>query len=296
MSAAYVKLVTLLNQATDSGKVLDVSGINPDATGIRVVNMPKTARSSKKHIRDLAVYSNNYNSYRAAMEILGPEFLSYADEFRAEYGAAASPKAAAGNAAKIFIEAYNDAVTKGQVLDVSELAADGTGARKRKVPKTMKGTHRWVPEFPYVTSDNYAAYHMAMRLLGPEYEQHADEFLRLYGAQKYAREAKPAFKAPRIAAKPAKVAYTVPSPLSPRGTAPRAQSPKALRPGVTVPTVLAPKARSPPRAASPPQRAVSPPTRVVTPPRSPPRVVVPTRVVPAARSPTRIAVPGRTQQ
>lgn len=290
MSAAYVKLVTLLNQATDTGKVLDVSGINPDGTGLRIVNAPKTHRSSKKHIRDLAVYSNNYAAYRTAMEILGAEFLQYADEFLAEYGGGKAPKATVGDASLIFVTAYNDAVTKGQVLDVSDLAVDGTGSRKRKAPKTMKGTHRWVPEFPYVTSDNYTAYHMAMRLLGPEYEHHADEFLRLYGAQKHVREAKKVVRAPRA---PSKIAYTVPTPLSPRGTAPRAQSPKTLKPGVTVPTALAPKARSPQRPASPPRVVVptarSPPRVTVPTARSPPRVAVPT-----ARSPPRVTVPATT--
>ena len=56
-----------------------------------------------------------------------------------------------------LISAYNAAVAEGKVLDVSALQVDGTGARRIKIPKTTRGTKKWVGDVPIV-SDNYNSY------------------------------------------------------------------------------------------------------------------------------------------
>jgi hypothetical protein len=81
VTSAYQKLVGMLNSAARNGKVLDVSTIGKDATGIKITNIPKTARGTKKGVEGFPVISNNYESYRYAMEILGPEYAVYAEMY-----------------------------------------------------------------------------------------------------------------------------------------------------------------------------------------------------------------------
>lgn len=69
-------------QQLPSGKVLDVSNLLPNGTGARAIDKPKTDRSSKRMIRDLPVVSDNYTSYKLAMDMLGPAYASYANDYQ----------------------------------------------------------------------------------------------------------------------------------------------------------------------------------------------------------------------
>lgn len=83
---AYVKLATALNEAVAAGKILDVSGLKPDATGARKINMPKTAKGKKRWVDNFPIVSDNYASYALAMQILGNDYLPLAEKYRATYG------------------------------------------------------------------------------------------------------------------------------------------------------------------------------------------------------------------
>lgn len=78
------------------------------------------------------------------------------------------------------ITAYNEAVAKGQLLDVSKLKADGTGSRKIPVPSRSTSTKRWIDGVA-VASNNYAAYALAMQLLGAQFAPYAGQFLQKFG-------------------------------------------------------------------------------------------------------------------
>lgn len=83
---AYLKLATALNEAVAAGKILDVSGLKPDATGARKINMPKTAKGKKRWVDNFPIVSDNYASYALAMQILGNDYLPLAEKYRATYG------------------------------------------------------------------------------------------------------------------------------------------------------------------------------------------------------------------
>lgn len=104
--------------------------------------------------------------------------------------------AAQNTASSKLAIAYTEAEATGKVLDVSGLQADGTGTRKIPVPKTTRGTKKWVMGVP-VVSDNYASYALAMQLLGPGFAPFAQEYLNLYGGQRIERVARPAQGATR---------------------------------------------------------------------------------------------------
>ena len=86
MNTTYTKLVTALNNAVSSGKVLDVSGLKADGTGSRKIDTPKTASGTKRWITGVPVVSDNYNTYLFAMQTLGQEYLPYAQQYRQLYG------------------------------------------------------------------------------------------------------------------------------------------------------------------------------------------------------------------
>lgn len=85
-----------------------------------------------------------------------------------------------------LVTALNDAVRNNRVIDVSDLTADGKGVRTIPIPKTGKGTKRWVENFP-VLSNNYATYQLAMQFLGPEYAVYSQRYLELYGTDRMQR-------------------------------------------------------------------------------------------------------------
>ena len=86
MTTVYNKLVSALNSAINSGKVLDVSKLQINGTGFKTHDMPKTATGDKKCAGNFPVISDNYASYLTAMKILGPEYLPYAEEYLVLHG------------------------------------------------------------------------------------------------------------------------------------------------------------------------------------------------------------------
>ena len=83
-----LRLATAIETARKQGKVIDVSTINPDATGVRTIKIPKTATGTKKWIGDFPVVSNNYATYLQAMTLLGQEYLPLAQHYLATHGGA----------------------------------------------------------------------------------------------------------------------------------------------------------------------------------------------------------------
>ena len=80
-----------------------------------------------------------------------------------------------------LIDRVNLAQQSGKVLDVSNMDANGKGIRAVN-PPTRRSGKIGVSGMPII-SNNYPDYSAAMRLLGPEYQQYADEYARLYGTQ-----------------------------------------------------------------------------------------------------------------
>jgi hypothetical protein len=171
--------------------------------------------------------------------------------------------------------------TEGKVLDVSALQADGTGARRIKIPKTTRGTKKWVENFP-VVSDNYGSYALAMQLLGPEYAGLSAEYLRLYAGAKQVRAPKEVtVRATRrlgetIVAFP--VSATAPAPVAAGAvTIVTARSPRRAK----SPRAKSPRAPKSPKAATPRQAAI-----LVLPGAVPTAVRIPSPRGTAARVPS----------
>ena len=110
MTTAYTKLVTALNKAASTGKVLNVSKLSADGTGSRIVDYPKSGRGNKRWVEGFPIMSNNYESYRLAMNILekgnpGGGYNQLADKFMTQHGTVKitpSPKAAGAKSPKLF--------------------------------------------------------------------------------------------------------------------------------------------------------------------------------------------------
>lgn len=185
--------------------------------------------------------------------------------------------AAQTNAYTKLVRALNGAQTVGKVVDVSNLQPDGSGLRTINVPKTTRGTKRWVGDFPLV-SDNYPSYLLATQILGAEYAQLAQEFGQLYGAGRIerGRGGQQVGQAQRQQAPPARLGPIIEQfPLT-------ATTPAAV-PAAQI-AVRSPGAR----AASPRARAASPKA-----PRTPRTPKAPKS--PVVRQPAILPVPGFTQ-
>ncbi len=72
-----------------------------------------------------------------------------------------------------------NALGEGEVLDVSAITAEGTGAKKMKAP-AGKSRKVGVTGLPII-SNNYQAYQRAIALLGPDYTKYAEQYGQLYG-------------------------------------------------------------------------------------------------------------------
>lgn len=201
----YSKLLNALTKASNEGKVLDVSNLTAEGTGARGKARPKTTRTTQRWVADFPVMSDNYHGYALAMALLGEsgtDYSGYSAAYLQTYGqgkvkapAVKKPKVArvvtpvdAATLRQKLTLALENARQKGLVLDVSELQADGTGTRARKVPVSGAGTKRQVENFP-VISNNLHAYQAAMAAFGPEYTQLAQEFHRLHGAARIVKAA-----------------------------------------------------------------------------------------------------------
>jgi len=87
------------------------------------------------------------------------------------------------NVAKIRImRQHANAVSMGKVLDVSDIAPDGTGSRTREY-KILNRVHRPMGQVGdlVIVSNNYPAYHFAVMGLGPEYAEHSRVFAETHG-------------------------------------------------------------------------------------------------------------------
>lgn len=84
--SAQDKLFRALGSASQSGKVIDVSTLKDNGTGARLVNAPPiNYRGAKKGIEGLNIISNNYENYKLATDILGPEYDIFADVYFDEF-------------------------------------------------------------------------------------------------------------------------------------------------------------------------------------------------------------------
>lgn len=84
--SARDRLFRILESADQNDKVVDVSKITVDGKGARMVSIPKTDRSSKKQIEGLNIISDNYESYKLATDILGPQEKIFADAYLYNFG------------------------------------------------------------------------------------------------------------------------------------------------------------------------------------------------------------------
>jgi hypothetical protein len=155
------------------------------------------------------------------------------------------------NAYTKLVTSLNEAVAKGKILDVSAIQADGTGTRKINVPKTAKGTKKWVGDFP-VVSDNYNSYSFAMQLLGDEYLPLAQEYLQLYGGQKITKTPKAT-----VARTTGHLGPIIPTfPVYAHTPAPVAAPPGTVFTPVRTPKVLTPRTPKAPRSPTIRQPAI----------------------------------------
>ena len=207
--AARNKLISAINKARKDRKAVDVSKIEPSGTGARIINAP-TYLSNKRAVNGLPeIVSDNFAGYQTALNILGPEYAGYADQFASQYGTGAqvsgavprSPASLQGaidpQAAYLRLHsAIRNAADQGKVLDVSKIKENGTGARIGARPSGSGTTRRSVQGMP-VVSNNYEAYRRAMSILGQEYLPYADQFLAAYGPNEITRApATPKAKSP----------------------------------------------------------------------------------------------------
>lgn len=206
-----------------------------------------------------------------------------------------------------LVISLNKAIEKGKVLDVSNLAADGTGSRAIRMPKTGKGTKKWIDNFP-VLSDNYASYLLAMKIFGPEYIVYADQFLQLYGAAPMVRS--PRRAGPRTPPKspkkygppiigfpihPKEPLVTIPTEIVPKLPSPKIQpniSPIFLASPMPGPTLLSPGLRQSQRIPTVQSPLVLPSPSIFTMPTpkltaiEPPKVPSPVAKMPSPKVPT----------
>jgi hypothetical protein len=83
---AYLNLVTELYKAVNTGKLLDVSNLNPDGTGAVIIPLSETIYSVKNRVAWFPVVSNNYVKYKLAMDIMGPQYEFYAADYLKLFG------------------------------------------------------------------------------------------------------------------------------------------------------------------------------------------------------------------
>jgi hypothetical protein len=93
-------LMEALAKAETKNMILDVSHLRENGTNYKIVSEPKTDYGAKKKISDLALISDNYEGYKLAVDLLGPDYQEYAEAFLVKYGVEkimASPKTSPKN-------------------------------------------------------------------------------------------------------------------------------------------------------------------------------------------------------
>jgi hypothetical protein len=202
-----------------------------------------------------------------------------------------------------LVNALNEAVAVGKGIDVSGLRSDGTGIRKIDLPRTDRGTKKWVGEFP-VLSDNYDSYALAMEIFGPEYYGYAQEYINMFGGAKIVRSPKVVVpksppKSPGKYGRPT----AIPVPIQAGIQIPRPQQvvvqprPQQVVVQQRPPQVVQPRARqvvSPPIPPAPLRQVIAQPPRqvIASPTIPPPRTILPVLTRPA--SPPRTLSPPKT--
>lgn len=68
--------------AANAGKLLDVSNLQPNGTGARSIYAPQGA-TTKHRVEGLILASNNRQAFELALQLLGGEFLQYANRYPA---------------------------------------------------------------------------------------------------------------------------------------------------------------------------------------------------------------------
>lgn len=212
MGDLYKILDGKYTKAKKEKKVIDVSEITDDGRGIRIVKKPGV-KSTKKYVEGVPVVSDNYNNYAFALEVLGRDFLPYANEFYRLYGEGRIEKAPkSGSVYQAYAEErgfaqprsprslspernaslydilagkYRKAEDERKVVDVSDMTADGRGIHIIKAPKggSSRSSKKQV-EGVVVVSDNYNNYAAAMDILGADFVPYAAEYRRMYGMAK----------------------------------------------------------------------------------------------------------------
>ena len=79
------KLINLIAKASISGKVLDVSNMNDHIIGYKTIVKPQS-KSTKKYVEGIAIVSDNYAAYEMTMNILGPNYMHFAESYLNYYG------------------------------------------------------------------------------------------------------------------------------------------------------------------------------------------------------------------
>jgi hypothetical protein len=180
------KLLLRMEDAEASGKALDVSNLRDDGTGSRMTNYPTTDRSTKYHIEGLPIMSNNYDTYKFVIDILGPEYDNFSRAYYNNYVRKSRSRSqdrsmspSNTNLSDKFAMQLEKAEANGKVLDVSNVRDDGAGAKIVDYPKTDRSNKKHI-EGLGIISDNYDAYKFVTDHLGNSYRIFSQTYYNNY--------------------------------------------------------------------------------------------------------------------
>ena len=140
-ATARTKLIDLFNKVPE-GRVLDVSVIKPNGTGSKIIDTPKTQRSTKRGIEGLPIVSDNYPAYKFVVETFGGEFAQYAQFYAQQHGTGYMTKPEKSDKpAKSAKKSPKSVVPKETIASLTL----GTAPAKLKLPKKPKVDHVPIP-------------------------------------------------------------------------------------------------------------------------------------------------------
>lgn len=263
MATPYAKLVTALNDAVKTGKVLDVSKLSADGKGSRTIPMPKSGKGTKKWVDNFPVLSNNYASYALAMQILGPEYAVYSQQYANLYGTGAYVRAPkTGVAAKMPTTAFPVHMNTPAAVVIAPQAIKTPG--RAKTPKGAKSPAVQQPAILQVTAQQVVVPQVTipvqpwavtgMKVASPRMQMQAIQVTKPLSPPRVTMiPTVPTVKVATPPRVPTVPLVKVATPQVPTVPLVKVPSPKTVSPRVpTVPTVKLPS-----------------PTRVATPPRMP---------------------------
>lgn len=76
----HIPLKQRLTSLTE-GKVLDVSYMENDGSGIKIIEKPRTTKSKKIGVEGLAIVSSSRTTYAQALKLLGSEYSKYIESY-----------------------------------------------------------------------------------------------------------------------------------------------------------------------------------------------------------------------